>query len=458
MSRNLKYKIFYEKDLDKKLTTLLAVKKYKPTYSELLKKVNMNAKELKPVLNELQEKNYIAISHEKRFVLPSPIPSPDEIKIYKYILKYSPTHSRLLKALNGIIARRVKSILGKLQKEGLLNYDLKRQIYHIPTQQNDVINIIIDSINSEREIEKFIDRYRDIQEKQYDDSKAAFLSAFFDFDLLYEKKIDLFTYLVSKNYHSLSQVLNDTEILIGEIIDKSKGNSPLFWRNLENYLYPPNSSISNLMAEEVKLMDEEFIQKKIEALPPYFSSDDFIDSLEKGLFGGYRNLLTPETSYTRETTIYHNETILSPLGKVLFIYYVKKYPEKIVAESFREAVDKYVNYFLLNRNNSEYGFHKIISKEEYSQKHCFSIVLNEFKQSLKAKEIDYDLLINSLDRRYVYAGTVSKNMHRAIHYLATSEYQENDIRYIEMLRQFFGENWKELEADELWSDNDTTPS
>jgi len=111
-----------------------------------------------------------------------------------------------------------------------------------------------------------------------------------------------------------------------------------------------------------------------------------------------------------------------------------------------------VNSYLLHRNDRLYN--KTVSKDKYSQNYCATLFLKSFKKDLKVKGVDIDLLTNSIDKRYTYEGTMRKNMRRVIHYLVVSEYQEDDINYINMLRHFFKSNWKKLEANELWSDED----
>ena len=297
MARNPRYRIFFENNVDMKLKVLLSIKKYKPRYSELLRKTSLKKNDLKPILKELMLKEYIVENQKYHYQLKRPLPSEDEIKIYRYILRRTPTHSPMLRSLNEIDAKRVKNILNKFQEEGILHYDIKHGRYSIVVEQKDIVTIIINSINSDEEIEKLIQRYRKGGGPHYGASTSSFLNAFFDFDFVYDKKIDLIAYLISKGYQNFSQLhQHGKDTLINEIIEKSMQSPHPFWQDLEKYLFPMQDSIYVLQAEEVNAMDEGYISKAIDTLPPYHNHIDFIKALENVLFDGYRHILTLNTS------------------------------------------------------------------------------------------------------------------------------------------------------------------
>ncbi len=69
MTRNPRYRIFFENNVDMKLKVLLSIKKYKPSYSELLRKTSLKKNDLKPILQELMLKEYIVENQKSYYQL-----------------------------------------------------------------------------------------------------------------------------------------------------------------------------------------------------------------------------------------------------------------------------------------------------------------------------------------------------------------------------------------------------
>ncbi len=435
MVKNLRYKIFYEHNADEKLTVLLSIQKYHPTYSELLQKVNFRAGELKPILVELEKQDYIAIDPAKRYLCKRPLPSANDIKIYRYILRHNPKHSKMLRSLNDIDARHITAILSKLQREGLLYYDIKSEKYSIIIKNDDVIALIMDSVTTDEEIADFVQRFRD-NSKQYflnaDDSSEIFLSTFFDFSMLHEHNIDLFSWLHQNGYKSLFEIY-DEKRLYAHVVERGKHHPHPFWQNIDKYLCEleeEDDDVDDILSEDIEQMDENIIQDIISQLPTFKNKDDFIKALEQKIFNGYKYLLTDKTTHLSSHEDYHYG---SSFEDKLLEYYYLAYPENVIIEIFTSALQKFNDYKKRYRNEDK----DVLFERFFNEK-----ILYEMGVECKRRGHDIEKLYALLLKNgRTYPGRISKRVKQCIHHISNSTIEDKNKVYAETLKLILPSAW-----------------
>lgn len=429
MAKNSRYKIFHENNADNKLSVLLSIQKYNPTYSELLKKVKLKADELKPILDELQKYDYIAIDINNCYMSKRPLPSTNDIKVYRYILRHNPKHSKMLRSINDIDARHITVALSKLQKEGLLYYDIKTERYSIIIKDDDVIGIIMDSIDTDEKIAGFVQRFREGMGEYSRWSRntlKVFLSTFFDFNILHEHKADLASWFRKNGYDSLLDIYENKE-LYEQIVKRGKVHASPFWQIIDRYLailreknHGIGSSVIDALREDFENMEEEYIEAIIEQMPSFRSKDEFIKVLEQKLFKEYRYILTEKTSYIGdEGTGWHYHTLKKDLSKL----YMLVNPENVLVDAYRDALADFKDYKSSNRGEDE-----SVIFEQF----CNDDISKNIDRYFRRNDYDSDTLLKLIyDKKRTYTGRLTPRMKECLRHLVKNQ---PDHEYTKLLK------------------------
>jgi len=427
MSKNSRYKIFHENNADKKLSILLSIQKYNPTYSELLKKVKLKADELKPILEELQKYDYIVVDVNNCYMAKRPLPSTNDIKVYRYILRHNPKHSKMLRSINDIDARHITATLSKLQKDGLLHYDIKTERYSIIIKDDDVIGIIMDSIDTDEKVAGFVQRFRDGNEEYNRWSSKplkVFLSTFFNFSTLLEHRVDLLSWFQKNGYDSFLNIYENKK-LYEQIVDRGKVHPNPFWQTIDRYLeilkeknYGARSGVIDALMADLANMDEEYVSGIIEQMPSFRNKEEFIKVLEQKLFKEYKYILTEKTTYIDENSWQFNTLKNNLLKMYMFVN-----PENVLVDAYRDALDNFKYYKSANQ-----GEDNSVIFEQYCNDEIISNIDSYFRRNGYKSEVLSKLIY---EKKRTYTGRLTARMKECLHYLTKNQ---PDHKYTKLLR------------------------
>jgi len=433
MAANKRYEIFHEQHADEKLTVLLSIYKFHPTYSELLKKVRLQASILKPMLVELEKQNYIVLDSDERYICITPLPSSNDIKIYRYILRHNPEHSKMLRSINDIDARHINAVLSKLQKDGLIHKDIKTGKYSILIQDDNAIDFIMNHYDTEEEVAEFVMKFRENIQKHESsywnktDIIGLFMSTFFDFSLFSEKNVELVTWFVRNGYGSILDVYGN-EDLYSKIVEYGRSRKCVFWQQIDKYLgilngesYITSGHVINALADDIDAMDRNYILSVISQMPTFRNKDEFIKALEQRLFNNYSHMLTMGTSYIEKEEYYSRYSFK---GKLLQ-YYTLAYPENSIMEVFSDALKEY-NEFRKRQPDSD--------NIEHFETFCSEEVFNKMGMHGRMGGYDLDKLYELIQKNNrVYSGKVTKRMKECLIFMLKNNPEKDETKVLKLI-------------------------